>query len=287
MKTLREQWGAETKFTQSLASDLESLNKINQLVGLPAVVRAVNEMSIPGGSIDVVGYTVKGEVIVYEHQDISGKADQTHVAKTSHYALVLKNKGLKVLGALLLCESIDQIFLDNFENIRWAYNKRPTYKGECNIHAIKSQWTDQGEYDPVSFTDDSIIKGSDTVLEFYKNFVSIYGAEWAIQREETNGAAITLWHRLADLDNRFMAYVHTLKQSVNVGVHCLKGVTNADETLLQSICPPGFVYRRSNDRATIELKLPRDSNQVDWADQTEELKRSIRKYLLNSRSMKH
>tara|TARA_B110000977_G_C10911961_1_gene429653 strand:+ start:56 stop:907 length:852 start_codon:yes stop_codon:yes gene_type:complete len=276
MKTLREQYGAEIKFTQSLANDLDSLNKINSLLGLPRVVKAVNEMSIPGGSIDVVGYTVKGEVIVYEHQDLSGRADQTHVAKTSHYALVLKNKGLKVLGAILLCESIDQIFLDNFENIRWAYNKRPTQKGECNVHAIRSQWTDDGVYDPVLFTDDSIVKGSDTVLNYYKDFVSIYGAEWSIQREESNGNAITLWHRLGELDNRYMAYIHKLKGSINVGLHCLKAVTIADEEFMQSLETKNFTYRKSKDRATIECKFPTDVDYELLADTTEQLKRAVR-----------
>jgi hypothetical protein len=286
MKTLREQWGTETKFTQNLAieRDLESLNKINRLVGLPTVVKAVNEMSIPGGSIDVVGYTVKGEVIVYEHQDLSGKADQTHIAKTSHYALVLKNKGLKVLGALLLCESIDQIFLDNFENIRWSYNKRPTQKGECNIHAVKSQWTDAGEYIPELFTDDDIIKGSDTVLNFYKEFVAVYGAEWIIQREETNnnGRAITLWHRLPELDNRYVAYVHNLTNSVNIGLHCVKSVTDEDEEIMKAFCPSNFTYRRAKDRSTIEIKLPKNSTHEEWANITEIMKRNVRKYFLPS-----
>lgn len=279
MKTLREQWGSEVKFTQQLATDLLSLNKINSLIGLPSVVKATNEMSIPGGSIDVVGYTVRGEAVVYEHQDLSGRADQTHVGKTSHYARVLKSKGLKVIGAVLLCESIDSIFLDTFEDIRWAYNRRPTLMGHCNVHAVKSQWTDTGEYNPQLFTDDGIVLGSDTVLDHYKDFVSIYAAEWAIQREERNGSAVTLWHRISELDNRYMAYVHTLKGSVNIGIHCLNNISEQDEQLLQTICPQGFDYRRSKDRATVEVKLDRTSDQTLWADTTETLKRSIRKHI--------
>lgn len=279
MKTLREAYGAETKFTQSLANDCDSLNKINQLIGLPSVVRAVNEMAILGGSIDVVGYTVKGEVIVYEHQDLSGRADQTHVGKTSHYARVLNSKGLKVLGAVLLCETIDKIFLDTFEDIRWAYNRRPTLMGHCNVHAVRSVWTDDLEYAPELFTDEAIVRGSDTVLDYYKDFVSIYAAEWAIQREERNGNAVTLWHRPGELDNRYMMYVHTLKNSVNIGIHCLKAVKDTDEQFLQSIALHDFQYRRSTDRATVELKLSRDSDPEAWADCTEKLKRSIRNRL--------
>ena len=54
MLTLRESYGSETSFTQKLATDLDSLNKINNLIGLPLVVKATNEYSVPNGSIDVV-----------------------------------------------------------------------------------------------------------------------------------------------------------------------------------------------------------------------------------------
>ena len=278
MLTLRESYGSETSFTQKLATDLDSLNKINNLIGLPLVVKATNEYSVPNGSIDVVGFTAKNEVVVYEHQDLSGRADQTHVGKTSHYARMMKAKGFTVIGAVLLCESIDQIFLDTFEDIRWAYNKR-RYNGHCNVHAVKSQWTDELEYIPELFTDDTIIKGSDTVLNHYQDFVSVYGADWAIQREENNGSAITLWHRPAELDNRYMAYVHTLKGSIKVGLHCLKGIKEQDEQFLQKITPKGFEYRRSQDRATIEASFPKNTDQEVLADETEKLKRSIRKHL--------
>lgn len=280
MKTLAEQWGQETSFTQSLANDLVSLNKINSLLGLPTVVSATNELSIPGGSIDVVGYTVRGEVIVYEHQDKSGRADQTHVGKTSHYARVLKSQGMTVRGAVLLCESIDQIFLDTFEDIRWAYERRPSYNGHCNVHAVKSQWTDEGEYQPVLFTEKEIIRDSDTVLDIYAEFVGIYAKEWKIQREEKNGNAVTLWHRISELPSRYMAYVHTLKNGVKIGLHCLKDVSNEDEQLLQAVCPSGWEYRKAKDRATIELILDKDSSYEQWADQTESLKRIIRKFFL-------
>lgn len=277
MKTLREQWGSETKFTQSLATDLDSLNRINDLLGLPTVITADNEVSIPGGSIDVVGYTVRGEVIVYEHQDQGGRADQTHVAKTTHYARVLKSQGHKVLASILLCESIDQIFLDTFEDIRWAYQRRPSYNGHCNVHAVKSQWTDQGQYQPALFEDREVIRDTDTVLDHYRSFVEIYARDWRIQREERNGGAITLWHKIPELGSKYMAYVHTLKNAVKIGVHCLQSVTAEDEQRLQAMCLPGFQYRRAQDRATIELVLPRDSDPETWADHTERLKRSARK----------
>ena len=113
MKTLKEQWGSEVKFTQSLATDLESLNKICDLVGLPRVIRAENEHGIPGGSIDNIGWTARGEAIVFEHQDQGGRADQTHVNKTVGYPQQLQIKGIKVLGSILLCESVDNTTLSS------------------------------------------------------------------------------------------------------------------------------------------------------------------------------
>ena len=270
MKTLREAYGSEVKFTQALAVDVDSLNKINKLLGLPSIDFAKNEFSIPGGSIDVVGYTVKGHVIVYEHQDISGRADQTHVFKTKGYADVLKTKNCKVLATVLLCE---------FDKWREIYHRRPTQLGEFNIHAVKSQWTDDGVYEPAMFTEAEIISTPDTVLDYYKDFVGVYGAEWAIQREAQNGHAITLWHRLPELDNRYMAYVHTLKGSVKVGLHCEKRVDEQAEQFLQKVCPEGFEYRRAEDKATIEASFPKNAQPELLADTTEKLKRSVRKEL--------
>jgi hypothetical protein len=282
MQTLREAKGSETKFTQELATDagIIDLNKVNRLLGLPSVIRATNEYGIHGGQIDVVGYTVKGDVIVYEHQDLTGRADQTHVFKTKGYADVLAVKNCKVLATVLLCESIDQIYLDLLDKWREKYHKRPTQMGEYNIHAVKSQWTDEGVYEPALFTDTEIIPTPDTVLDHYAEFVRIYGAEWSIQREERNGSAVTLWHNLSELSRKYQAYVHTTKNSIKIGIHCKQFEAN-DETFLQDVCPQGWTYRDSAvDKRTIELILPLDSTQVQWADATETLKRSIRKNIV-------
>ncbi len=281
MKTLREKYELETKFTQHLATDIgiNDLNKINKLLGLPSVTSATNEYGIHGGQIDVVAYTVKGDVIVYEHQDLTGRADQTHVFKTKGYADVLAVKNYKILATVLLCESIDQIYLDLLDKWREKYHKRPTQMGEYNIHAVKSQWTDEGTYEPALFTDTEIIPTPDTVLNHYAEFVKIYGAEWSIQREDykkANENAITLWHRLPELDNRYMAYVHSLKGSIKVGLHCENRVNEQAEQFLQKVCPEGFKYNRAKTKATIELTLPVDSSQEQWADATEKLKRKVR-----------
>jgi len=281
MRTLKEQYGSETSFTRYLANNIHELNKVNDLLGLPHVVSARNELPIPGGSIDVVGYTLKGECIVYEHQDQTGRADQTHVGKTSHYARVLHSQGLRVLGAVLLCETIDQIFLDTFEDIRWAYNKRPSKMGHCNVNAIRSQWTDEGVYAPARFDNVTVDSASTGTLDHYKDFYHIYARDWTIQREERNGAAVTLWHRIGELDSRYMAWIHTLKGSIKVGLHCLQGATDADEQFLRSVCPQGWTVRRSQGRATIETQFPTTVDHASLADATETLKRNIRKHLLN------
>lgn len=278
MKTLAEQWGSETKFTQHLATDIESINRINDLVGLPRVVKATNEMGIPGGAIDVVGFTVKGHAVVYEHQDKGGRADQTHVSKTMTYPHQLKLKGYTVLGSILLCETVDQHYLDQFRSERTEYLRRK-YNGHKNLHILRSQWDDDGVYCPSSFEDsDAILCKEVTELKEYKEFVAVYAADWMIQREEKNGNAVTLWHRITELPCRYMAYVHTIKNGVKVGMHCLKDVTTDDEQFLRVVCPEGWTYRKAKDRATIELVLDRNSSYLDWANQSETLKRTIRNY---------
>jgi len=287
MLTLREAKGAETTFTQELATDtgIIELNKINLLLGLPTVIRATNEYSIHGGSIDVVAYTVKGHVIVYEHMDLKGRADQTHVFKTKGYADVLAVKNRKVLATVLLCEAIDQIYLDLLDQWREKYHKRPTQLGEYNIHAVKSQWTDEGVYEPALFTDTEIIPTPDTVLNYYAEFVRIYAPEWSIQREDDKKGsdAITLWHRLPELDNLYMAYIHTLKGSIKVGLHCedrKKPIPEEGKLLLQKVSPEGFEYRNpSENKATIEASFPRNIDEKTLWAETEKLKQNVRKAL--------
>lgn len=281
MKTLAEQWGSEVKFTQSLASDIESLNKINDLVGLPRVVKAIPEFSIPGGSIDVVGFTVKGHAVIYEHQDKTGRADQTHVSKTMTYPHQVILKGYTVLGSILLCETVDQHYLDQFRLERKEYLRRK-YNGHKNLHIIRSQWSDDGIYLPSMFEDsDDIIRKEENQIVVYKDFVSIYAADWMIQREETNGNSITLWHRLTELSNKYMAYIHTTKGSIKIGLHCEKNVTEEDEKFLQAICPDSWLYRNTaKDRRTIEVVLPLDSSYEEWFEHTEVLKRAVRRYTL-------
>jgi len=288
MRTLREQYGSEVKFTQYLSTKQGSihLNKVNQLIGLPNIVttKTVNEMSIEGGSIDVVGFTERGEAIVYEHQDISGSADQTHASKTPWYCVMLKTMGYRVLGGVLLCENVSQKFLDAYKEYRWSSERR-SYMGHFNVHIVKTQFTDEGEFIPVLFEDSEVKPSRSTNINHYKDFYHIYARDWSIQREDNKDSAITLWHRIPELNNNYMAYIHTLKNTVKIGLHCEphRIVTEDEKNLLKAVAPTEWKFRDSAKmKATIELTLPLDSNPETWANATETLKRNIRKHLLNS-----
>lgn len=265
-KTLKEMYGSEVKFTQHLSTDINSLNKINALLGLPTITKAVNEHPIPGGSIDVVGFTDKGHAIVYEHQDQTGRADQTHVGKTSHYARVLKNQGFKILGAVLLCESIDQIFLDTFKDIRWAYERR-NYNSHCNVHAVKSQWTDQGEYIPALFEESDVIQKEDKTIVYYRDFIDTYAKDWFVQREDISDSAKTLWFR--DI-TKGEHYIHKLKSCYKVGIH-FNSPTDQDKKLVDHLGG-----RHNQTKSTYEIELPITSSDFDIWLAAEKLKQQIR-----------
>jgi hypothetical protein len=80
-----------------------------------------------------------------------------------------------------------------------------------------------------------------------------------------------------------MAYVHTLKNSVKVGLHCEKNITKEDEQLLQAVCPNDWSYRNTaKDKRTIERVYSKDVSQETLADETERLKRIIRRYIQNT-----
>ena len=282
MKTLREQFNSETSFTKYLAENLDQLNKVNDQVNLPHVVTAIAEdNTIDGGRIDIVGKTERGEIIAYEHQDLTGKADQTHVSKTGTYATQLKLEGHKVLGSILLCESISEKYLAQFRSERKEYSRRK-YNGHKNLHAVKTQFTDNGEYAPEKFEDTPALWSTEErmPLDHYKQFVNIYAKDWKIQREERNGDAVTLWHRISEMGNNHMAYIHTLPKSIKIGLHCEPNrvVTEDEKNFLKSVAPTGWKFRDSAKmKATIEKVFPIGTDPETLADATETLKRSIRK----------
>lgn len=269
-KTLKEAWGLETKFTQSLKSDIDSLNRITALVGLPKVETAENEYAIPGGAIDVVGFTAKGEAIVFEHQDLGGRADQTHVNKTVGYPHKLIDKGIKVLGSILMCESVDEHYVDQFQRERKEYARRK-YNGHKNLHIVKSQWTEDNVYEPTLFNDNEIIRVEDSrPLKEFRDFYKIYAREWDIRGEENRPGLVTLWFR--DI-SRGDHYIHKLKNSIKIGIHFKS--PNAEELELVD----SLGGRHLQTKSTIEYVLPIESTFEDWFNEAEKLKRSIRKQL--------
>lgn len=266
-KTLKEAWGSEVKFTQHLATDIDSLNKITKLAGLPKVIRAENEYPIPGGSIDVVGFTKKGEAIVFEHQDQSGRADQTHVSKTMTYPHQLIIKGYKVLGSLLLCESVDEHYIEQFRKERKEYTRRK-YNGHKNLQIIKSQWSEQGVYEPALFDDKEIIRVEETwPLQEFEQFVDVYARDWRILGEEHRPGTVTLWFR--DV-SRGRHYVHKTKTAVKVGVHFDL------PTKQEKILVDGLEGRHSQKRSTIEFVLPLDASPKSIWLRAEEIKQYLR-----------
>jgi hypothetical protein len=268
MKTLKEQWGSEVKFTQSLAQDLVSLNKICGLVGLPEVVRAQNEYPIPGGSIDVVGFTARGDAIVFEHQDQSGRADQTHVNKTVGYPQQLMIKGITVLGSILMCDTVDEHYIEQFKRERREYARRK-YNGHKNLHIVKSQWTEEGEYTPTMFDSNDIIRVEESwPLNDFKEFARKYAREWTILGEEHRATTVTLWFRDS---SRARHYIHKTTKSIKVGLH----FDNPTDLERQQVSdhPQG---RHAKKRSTIELVFEDNSTEFDWWSYAEQLKQYIR-----------
>jgi hypothetical protein len=127
---------------------------------------------------------------------------------------------------------------------------------------------------------------SKPILNEYKEFGAVYAADWPDQREETNGDVVTLWHRIPELPPKYRAYVHTVIGSVKIGIHCLRDVTTADDALLDELLqqlnptgkPDSWSRRRAKDRSTIEIVLDKNSPMVDWADNSELLKRAVRRH---------
>jgi len=277
-KTLKETWGSEVKFTQHLATSVSDLNKITKLLGLPKVKDPINEYTIPGGSIDVVAFTDKGDAIIFEHQDQSGRTDQTHVDKTiNSYPEMLRQQGHRVIASILLADSTQQHHLEMFKRVRTEFKRRPKKWSYKNVHIVKSQWTATNEYEPTLFEDTDYVEFKDKPITYYKEFVEIYAADWQIVREDISTGAKTLWHKIYGLSNNYEAYIHTLSNSVKVGLHCKK-FTSDDETFMQTILPEGWIYRNAaKDKRTIEIEFPLTVDYDTLWEQTEKLKRNIRK----------
>ena len=253
---------------------VNDINRAIKLINGRPVVRIRTQQSVDGGRVDIIGETEKGSLWIIEHQDLSGKADLIHSSKLLFYTFLAGQKKT-IEGGLLLCDNVSNDYKKVYETFRELSAKRKKWSG-FNVHFLRAQWNGDN-FIPELFDSVENEMAPQTTLNHYKNFVDIYAKEWAIQREGINGNAITLWHRVPELESKYMAYIHTLEKAIKIGLHCLKNVIDDDEIFLKDVCPKGWEYRRATDRATIEIELPKTSSEEDWANLTENLKRTIRK----------
>ena len=273
MKTLRETYGSEVAGTKDLASKINELNKVNQLCGLPNIVKASSEEIVKGGRIDIVGYTQRGDVILYEHQDLSGRADQTHVDKTIGYPTKFKieNSNIKVIASILLCEEIDEVFLRQIEEERKQFVRRK-YNGHKNLHVVKSQWTEDGIYTPCLFEENDIIKIEEKrPIEKFKSFVKVYGSGWSNLAEQDQNTRVTLWHS-SEFSSRH--YIHLLSSGkVEIGVHF--DFDNPKQTKELILSHPNGSPSKGEKRYSIKITLGKDSTHYDWWLESEKLKQHL------------
>lgn len=263
---------------------VDDINRAIKLINGRPIVRIRTQQSVDGGRVDIIGETEKGSLWIIEHQDLSGKADLIHSSKLLFYTFLAGQKKT-IEGGLLLCDNVSNDYKKVYETFRELSAKRKRWSG-FNVHFLKAQWNGDN-FVPELFDTVENEMAPQTTLNHYKNFVDVYAKEWAIQREDykkANDRAITLWHRIPELDNNYMAYIHTLSNSVKIGLHCepKRKVSDDEKTFLKSVSPQGWIFRDSAKmKATIELTLPLDSSQEQWADETENLKRIIRQEVLN------
>lgn len=255
---------------------VDHLNKAVALIGGKLCQRQDKQFTVEGGRIDNVGFTDRKSIWVFEHQDASGRADQVHTAKLLQYTTLL-SQTYEIEGGILFCDSVSDAYKRLYQDYRELSSRRKRWRHH-NLHFVKAQWNDQGEFCPELFDPVESEAIEYSTLDFYKSFVDIYAKEWSIQREERNMGAITLWHRIPELPSKYMAYVHTLKKTIKVGLHCLKDFDAEDESFLQKILPEGWAYRdTAKDRRTIEREFPLGIDQETLANETERLKRIVRK----------
>lgn len=290
MKTLREAYGSETKFTHQMT--VEEAIKVCIQCGLPTNIdRVVSEKSLTDSRVDVVFYTTKGEAILYEHMAMGkdlAEADRPHVDKTMTYPRLfeIEHPGVKVLASILACEGIKpqfkQILDDNREK---EYERRPRANGAKNTQVIKSQWTDDGVYEPVRFDDKEIgqVKSNTIQHPRWNELHYIYMPYNLFQREDykkANKDAITYWYWIDGLPRKYKAYFHELAGYIEVGLHC-EPFTQEDEEFLQKIKPSeDWDYRNTAaGKRTISKKFPLDIDNKTLAREAQELHISIRKAL--------
>ncbi len=273
-KTYLPEGKSETDVTDKIFT-VDHLNQAIELIGGRKIISQSSQYTIEGGRIDNVGITDKKSIWVFEHQDASGKADQVHTSKNLQYTTLLSQTN-QVEGGILFCNSVSEAYKKMYQDYRELASRRKRWS-YLNLHFIKSQWDQEGNFVPELFDPYEAEQIKESTIDYYEDFYKVYASDWSIQREEMNGSSHTLWHRISELPSRYMAYVHTTTSNVKIGLHCLQDSSDADEKFMKLICPTNWSFRKSKGtRSTIELVLDKDSPQEQWADETEKLKRKIR-----------
>lgn len=288
MKTLREAKGSETEHTHNFTVE-EAIKVCIQTNHPTNIDRVVSEKSLTDSRVDVVFYTTKGEAILYEHMAMGkdlAEADRPHVDKTMTYPRLfeIENPGVPVLGSILACEGIKPQFKQILDDNRKEYIRRPRANGAKNTQVIKSQWTDDGVYEPVRFDDKEIgqVKSNTIQHPRWNELHYIYMPYNLFQREDYKKAskdAITYWYWIDGLPRKYEAYFHELAGYIEVGLHC-KGFNQEDEEFLQKVCPEGWEYRKKAvSKRTLAKTFPLDIDNKTLAREAQELHISIRKEL--------
>ena len=277
IKTYIPEGKSETDVTDKIFT-VEHLNQAIELVGGRKIISQSAQYTIEGGRIDNVGFTDKKSIWVFEHMASSGKADQIHTSKNLQYTTLLSQTN-EVEGGILFCDTVSEAYKKMYQDYRELSSRRKKW-AYLNLHFVKAQWDEQGNFIPELFNSYEAETIKESTIDYYKDFYKVYACDWSIQREENNGNAITLWHRVSELPTKYMAYVHTTKSNIKIGMHCLQDTTSISEKFMNLVCPGNWSYRKSlGSRSTIEIELPKDSLQEQWADETEKLKRLVRKQL--------
>lgn len=291
MKTLREAKGSETEHTHNFTVE-EAIKVCIQTNHPTNIDRVVSEKSLTDSRVDVVFYTTKGEAILYEHMAMGkdlAEADRPHVDKTMTYPRLfeIENPGVPVLGSILACEGIKPQFKQILDDNRKEYIRRPRANGAKNTQVIKSQWTDDGVYEPVRFDDKEVgqVKSNTIQHPRWNELHYIYMPYNLFQREDYKKAskdAITYWYWIDGLPRKYEAYFHELAGYIEVGLHC-KGFNQEDEEFLQKVCPEGWEYRKKAvNKRTLFKTFPLDIDNKTLAREAQELHISIRKELTSA-----
>jgi len=109
---------SEVQFTKKLANDLPALRKLLNSINCPIEFdRAVDEVQVAGGRIDIVLYMGDDPVFCIECQDKNGALDQTHAGKIIPYMAQTDTEN----GCVLAYDFRKQ-YIDMYDKVSGSYN---------------------------------------------------------------------------------------------------------------------------------------------------------------------